>query len=154
MLHAIEGVNKTMNLETQIAKIVEANGAFLYDIEVVSEFGETIFRVYLTKVGGVELDLCATISYELSPFLDVHPPMSVPYRLEVSSPGIERKLTKPIHFQNAIGEKVKFKVSGEKEKGMLKSADSACVVIETKEGEQTYNYSDLTRCKTYFDWNG
>ena len=55
----------------------------------------TIYRVLITKVGGVNLDLCATISYELSPFLDVNPPMSQAYRLEVSSPGIERKLTKP-----------------------------------------------------------
>ena len=98
-----------MNLETQIAKIIEASGADLYDIEIVTEFEETIFRVLVTKVGGVDLELCANISHELSPFLDVHPPMAQRYRLEVSSPGIERKLTKPVHFKNAIGEKVKLK---------------------------------------------
>jgi len=109
-----------MNLETQIGKIVEANGAFLYDIEIVTEFDETIFRVLVTKEGGVDLDLCADISHELSPFLDVHPPMSQKYRLEVSSPGIERKLTKPVHFQNAIGEKVKLKIKGgDKIKGII-----------------------------------
>ena len=122
-----------MNLDTQIAKIIEANGAALYDTEVVTEFDETIYRVLITKVGGVSLDLCATISYELSPFLDVHPPMNGQYRLEVSSPGIERKLTKPVHFQNAIGEKVKLKLgSGDKLKGLLKSADDKGIVVETK----------------------
>ena len=143
-----------MNLETQIAKIVEANGAALYDTEIVSEFDETIFRVLVTKVGGVSLDLCATISHELSPFLDVHPPMSQRYRLEVSSPGIERKLTKPVHFKNAIGEKVKLKITGaDKLKGILKSADNNGIVVETKHGDESFEYGALGTAKTYFDWN-
>ncbi len=143
-----------MNLETQISKIIEANGAALYDTEVVTEFDETIFRVLVTKVGGVSLDLCATISHELSPFLDVHPPMSERYRLEISSPGIERKLTKPVHFKNAIGEKVKLKIMGEdKLKGVLKSADNDGIVVETKQGEESFTYAQLGTAKTYYDWN-
>jgi len=143
-----------MNLDTQIAKIIEANGAALYDTEVVTEFDETIFRVLVTKVGGVNLDLCADISHELSPFLDVHPPMNGQYRLEVSSPGIERKLTKPVHYQNAIGEKVKIKVPGEERiKGVLKSADSNGFVVETKQGDETLTYSQVGTAKTYYDWN-
>ncbi|CAA6819404.1 MAG: FIG000325: clustered with transcription termination protein NusA [uncultured Sulfurovum sp.] len=143
-----------MNLEVQIAKIIEANGAALYDTEVVTEFEETIYRVLITKVGGVNLDLCATISHELSPFLDVHPPMSQAYRLEISSPGIERKLAKPVHFKNAIGEKVKLKLGGgEKLKGELKSADNDGIVIMTKQGDETFKYTELNTSKTYFDWN-
>ncbi len=143
-----------MNLDTQIAKIVEANGAALYDTEVVTEFDETIFRVLVTKAGGVSLDLCATISHELSPFLDVHPPMSEAYRLEISSPGIERKLTKPVHFKNAIGEKVKLKITGEdKLKGLLKSADNNGIIVETKQGDESFEYGVLGTAKTYFDWN-
>lgn len=143
-----------MNLETQISKIIEANGAALYDTEVVTEFDETIYRVLITKVGGVKLDLCAAISHELSPFLDVHPPMSERYRLEISSPGIERKLSKPAHFINAVGEKVKLKLgTGDKVKGVLKSADNNGIVVETKSGEESYSYGDLNTCKTYFDWN-
>jgi len=143
-----------MNLEVQIAKIIEANGAALYDTEVVTEFDETIYRVLVTKVGGVKLDLCATISHELSPFLDVHPPMSQAYRLEISSPGIERKLVKPVHFINAIGEKVKVKLAaGGKLKGKLISADTNGIVVETKQGEEEFTYAELNTCKTYFDWN-
>ena len=143
-----------MNLDTQIAKIIEANGAALYDTEVVTEFDETIYRVLITKTGGVSLDLCATISHELSPFLDVHPPMHGQYRLEVSSPGIERKLTKPAHFKNAIGEQVKLKLGGgEKLKGVLKSADDNGIVVETKQGDESFSYGELNTSKTYFDWN-
>lgn len=143
-----------MNLETQIAKMIESHGAFLYDTQIVSEFDETIFRVLITKVGGVNLDLCALISYELSPFLDVHPPMSQAYRLEVSSPGIERKLTKVVHFKNALDEKVKIKTSnGDKIKGILKDANDEALLIETKLGVERFEYDEVRNAKTYFDWN-
>jgi ribosome maturation factor RimP len=142
-----------MNLESEIGKIVKANGALLYDIETAQERDETIYRVSITKEGGVNLDLCADISSALSPFLDVHPPMNSPYRLEVSSPGIERKLRKPEHFQGAVGEKVKLKVPGEDRlRGLLKSADDKGVTVETKHGDEHYDYSEIKTAKTYFEW--
>lgn len=144
-----------MNLESEIAKIVKINGADFYDSETVTELEETIFRVYITAPDGITLDLCANISNDLSPFLDVHPPVGGRYRLEVSSPGIERKLRKPAHFQNAIGEKVKLKVPGQDRlKGVMKSADSDGVTIETKHGEESYSYGEIGKAKTYYDWNG
>ena len=142
-----------MNLEEKIAKIVEANGAKLYDTEVATEFDDTIYRVYITAPEGVSLDQCAEISNELSPFLDVHPPVQGAYRLEVSSPGIERKLTKQKHFEQSVGDKVKAKIlGGEKIKGVLKSADEKGVIIETKEGERPYTYDQLGTVKTYFEF--
>lgn len=143
-----------MNLESEIAKIVKINGADFYDSETVTELEEIIFRVYITAPDGVTLDLCANISNDLSPFLDVHPPVGGRYRLEVSSPGIERKLRKPAHFQNAIGEKVKLKVpSQDRLKGVVKSADSEGITIETKHGEESYSYDEIAKAKTYYDWN-
>ncbi len=142
-----------MNLDEKIAKIVEGNGAKLYDTEVATEFDETIYRVYITAPEGVTLDQCAEISNELSPFLDVHPPVQGAYRLEVSSPGIERKLTKPAHFKQSVGDKVKVKVlGGKKRKGTLKAADDEGIVIETKEGEHSYKYHELGTVKTYFEF--
>ncbi len=142
-----------MSLEKQISKIVEANGARLYDIETVTEFDEKIYRISITKEGGVSLDLCADISSELSPFLDVNPPMYGQYRLEVSSPGIERKLTKPAHFKQSVGEKVKVKVlGGDRLKGTLKEADDEGIVVETKEGDKAFKYNELGTVKTYFEF--
>ena len=146
-------VRMMSKLEEQIAKIVEANDASLYGIETVTEFDETIYRVLITKTGGVTLDQCADISNELSPFLDVHSPVSGKYRLEVSSPGIERKLTQLNHFQNAIGEKVKVKIlGGDKLKGELKSADEDGIVVTTKHGDEAFGYDQLGTVKTYFEW--
>ena len=142
-----------MSLNEQIIKIVQANGANLYGTEIVKDNGETIFRVYITKEGGVTLDLCANISNELSPFLDIYPPIQGAYYLEVSSPGIERKLENPIHFISAIGERVKFKANGEKKKGLIISANHQSFVVEIKKERVEFNYSDVSKAKTYYEWN-
>jgi len=142
-----------MNLEQQIANIVKANGAEFYDTETVTEGEQTIYRVYVTQPGGISLDLCAEISRELSVLLDVTPPMGGKYILEVSSPGLERKLTKPQHFKHAIGEKIKFKVIGvDKGKGTLVAADDTGITVETKHGEEHYTYDQLGTVKTYIEW--
>jgi len=136
-----------------IEKIINSYGAKLYDSEVVNENDQTIYRVYVLKDGGVNLDLCADISRDASPLLDINPPVSGDYRFEVSSPGIERKLTKPQHFKNSIGEKVKVKIlGGGKNKGKLISANDEGIELETKDGVETYKYSDLGTVKTYFEW--
>jgi len=63
-------------------------------------------------------------------------------------------LSKPVHFKNAIGEKVKLKImGGDKLKGVLKDADNKGITVETKQGEETFSYADLGTVKTYFDWN-
>jgi len=142
-----------MNLEQQIATVAKANGAEFYDTEIVTEGEQTIYRVYVTQEGGISLDLCAEISRELSALLDVHPPVSGQYILEVSSPGLERKLTKPQHFKHAIGEKIKFKIIGvDKGKGTLVAADDNGITVETKHGQESYSYDQLGTVKTYIEW--
>jgi len=143
-----------MNLEAEIKKIVEANGASFYDTETVTEEGHTYYRIYITQEGGVNLDICADISRELSPFLDVYPPMAGNYFLEVSSPGIERKLTKPAHFKASIGDKIKTKAFGEgKVKGTLVGANDEGFTLEEKGEQKEYKYADVGTTKTYYDWN-
>ncbi len=142
-----------MNIEDQIAKIVRANGAEFYDTEVGKEAGQTVYRVYITHPDGVNLDLCADISHELSPFLDVNPPLDGKYFLEVGSPGIERSLKKPSHFQQSIGEKVSLKLIAEDNlKGTLISADNQAITVETEYSEESYDYSEILKARTYFEW--
>ncbi len=143
-----------MNLEDQIAKIVRSHGADFYDSETVKENDQTIYRIYITKEDGVDLDTCARISNDISPLLDLHPPVEGNYFLEVSSPGVERTLKKPKHFQNALGERVKLKmVGGKKLRGVLESADDEGITLRSKEGEERYDYSQILKARTYFDWS-
>ena len=142
-----------MSIENSIEKIVASYGAKLYDIEIAKEFDENIYRVYILKDGGVSIDLCTDISRDISPLLDVEPPISGEYRFEVSSPGIERKLTKPKHFINSIGEKIKAKILGSKKtKGTLIDANEEGIKIENKDGIEEFSYNQLGTVKTYFEW--
>jgi ribosome maturation factor RimP len=136
-----------------IEKIVKSHGAVLYDSEIVQENGETIFRIYILKEGGVDLDLCADISRDISPILDITAPVSGEYRFEVSSPGIERKLSKKEHFLHSIGSKVKVKIlGGQKLKGELVAADDKGISVQTKDGLEKFSYDQLGTVKTYFEW--
>lgn len=142
------------SLNEQIAKIVKANGASFYGTETVQEDNNTIYRVYITQEGGVTLDICASISHELSVYFDVNPPMHGAYFLEVSSPGIERKLENSTHFMSAVGERVKFKINGgEKEKGLILSADETGFSIEKKGEPLRFDYGNISKAKTYYEWN-
>ena len=143
-----------MNREEDIAKIVRAHGAEFYDTETVEENGHTIYRVYITQKDGVDLDTCAEISNDLSPMLDINPPVSGNYFLEVSSPGLERVLKKPSHFKNAIGERVKLKVAEKgKVRGIIANADDEGILLKNKEGESRYSYPSIQKARTYIDWS-
>ncbi|MDY3205096.1 MAG: ribosome maturation factor RimP [Arcobacter sp.] len=142
-----------MNLEESIKLAVESLGAKLYDISTVKEHDKNIFRVSVTAEGGVSLDKCAEISRMISPILDVNEPMSGEYVLEVSSPGIERKLKKKEHFIASVGEKVRIKdFSTEVYKGQLIYADDEKIVIKTEFGEDELSYDSILAASTYFEW--
>lgn len=142
-----------MNLEESIEIAVQGCGASVYDIVTLKENDMSIFRVYVTAVGGISLDKCAEISRMISPLLDINEPMSSKYNLEVSSPGIERKLKKPRHFIASVGEKVKVK-DFEKDiiQGKLLSADENEIKIETEHGEEIITYDEISSASTYFEW--
>ena len=142
-----------MNVENEVRKVVESHGAELYDTEVAQEDGRTLYRVYVTRPEGVDLDLCAEISRDLSPMLDVYPPVSGPYYLEVSSPGVERTLKKPEHFEKSVGEKVQLKLSsGDKVRGTLKGFEKGEVVLETEHGEERFPLNEVRKARTYYEW--
>ncbi|WP_456323618.1 ribosome maturation factor RimP [Hydrogenimonas sp.] len=142
-----------MSVEKDVKKVVESHGARLYDTEVTNEDGHTVYRVYIVKDGGVDLDLCADISRDLSPMLDVYPPVSGQYYMEVSSPGVERTLKKPEHFKHSIGEKVYLKLSsGDRVKGELIGFENGEVVLKTEHGEERYPLDTIRKARTYFEW--
>jgi ribosome maturation factor RimP len=142
-----------MNVETEVEKIVRAHGAKLYGTETANEDGRTIYRVFIMKEGGVDLDLCADITKDLSPMLDVYPPVNGPYYLEVSSPGVERTLKTPDHFLHSVGEKVNLKLSsGDKVKGTLKGFEEDEVILETEHGEERFPLNEIRKARTYYEW--
>ncbi len=142
-----------MNLEESIEIAVRGCDAELYDIVTTKENSTNIFRVLVTQKGGISLDKCAEISRMISPILDIDEPMHGNYTLEVSSPGIERKLKRVEHFIASIGEKVKVK-DFEKDiiKGELISADENEIKVKTEHGEEIITYDEISSASTYFEW--
>lgn len=143
-----------MSLEKDIKNVVESMGLTLYDIVTVSESGDTIYRVMINSKDGISLDKCAEVTRMLNPMLDVTAPVKGDYRLEVSSPGIERKLKTLQHFQASIGEKVKVVlISNEVLTGPLVKVEGSNITInDDNVGAQTIPYDEVIRAATYFEW--
>lgn len=115
--------------------ILEKNNYELYDVEFVKEAGNWYLRVYIDKEGGITIDDCELVSKELSELLDDHDFISESYMLEVSSPGLGRRLRKDKHFEKSIGEEVEIKlykpINKKKEfVGLLRSFDKDTIAIE------------------------
>jgi ribosome maturation factor RimP len=91
------------------SSLCESEGMELVLAELAIESGNTLLRFYIDKPGGVTMDDCSFISRELGDLLDVHLNIPVPYRLEVSSPGIDRPLTKEQDFETYKGKNVRIK---------------------------------------------
>ena len=114
---------------------VERLGYELADLEVRLGGKGGVVRVFIDKPDGIGLDDCEKVSLAVSAILDVEDPVPGNYDLEVSSPGLDRKLTKVEHFQRFIGEIVKVSLRFPKEgrrrfRGTLVSADDENIVVE------------------------
>lgn len=138
-----------------LKQLIEDRGVSLYDTEIVTDKDKKIFRIYITSKNGISLDKCSEITKIISPILDIDPPLNGEYTLEVSSPGINRKLSKLEHFENSIDELVKIKLScGEKFKSKIIEVKDKNIVLYDKDNkeEKIVNFSDIIKAKTYFEW--
>ena len=144
-----------MELEESIKLAVEGCGLDLYDVFTTKEHKTSILRVLVTSKNGVNLDQCAHASRMISPLLDIHSPMNGKYNLEVSSPGLERKLTSLHHFKCSIGDDVKIKeFSGDNLKGKLTNvSEDGAIKIKTLDGEEkVISLDSISSAATYFEW--
>jgi len=95
---------------TQLAEpIVLEQGLELVDIEYQQHGAEWLLRLYVDKEGGINLDDCAMFSRELSAILDIEEVPPCAYRLEISSPGLDRIIKKDADFERFAGQVVRAK---------------------------------------------
>jgi ribosome maturation factor RimP len=123
----------------ELAKLLEPTverlGYELVDLEARLGGKGGLVRVFIDKPGGIDLDDCETVSRAVSALLDVEDPVPGNYNLEVSSPGLDRKLTKVAHFQRFEGETVKVQmripIAGRRRfRGTLVSSDDENIVVD------------------------
>ena len=128
---------KERTLEREISgRVAEA----LPGVEVlaVELSGPERFTVYVDREGGVDHALCEQVTRILWDYLR-------DYSVDVSSPGLERPLRKPQHFQRALGRRVKLKTQGRKLRGEVKRAGDSAVTVVAEGGEIDVPYGEIVR---------
>ncbi len=123
----------------QLSKIlepaIEQLGYELADLEVKTGGRDSVLRVFIDADKGIDIEDCEAVSRQVSAILDVEDPLPGHYTLEVSSPGLDRTLTKPAHFQRFVGEEIRVKLRFPQDgrrnfRGVLKSAEKDNIVVE------------------------
>lgn len=149
-----------MSLERDIKSLVASLDLELYETTIVNEYDETIYRVSVIssivedgKRKGVSLDECVALTHLISPLLDVTPPVSGEYRLEVSSAGIERKIGSLEQFRMCVGERVSLLLRDKRKlKGVLQGVEGDILRLQTDESLESIAFSEVSKAKTYFEW--
>lgn len=145
---------RVATIEEFAAQVASSADLVLYDVE---RHGGTI-TVLLDRPGGIDVEALAAASRELSRLLDDAGLISDATTLEVSSPGLERRLRTPVHFQGAVGDRVRVKtrveVDGERRHdGVLRGVDGDVVTVVTESGdERTIGIDQIDRATTVFEW--
>jgi len=97
-------------LKLLVKQEVELLGYELVGVELAGQGkGAAVLRIYIDHADGITLDDCVEVSHQVSGVLDVEDPIQENYRLEVSSPGLDRPLFELAHFERFKGNKVRIK---------------------------------------------
>jgi ribosome maturation factor RimP len=91
-------------------RVAASEGLEVVEVEWKGGGNNRMLRIYIDKPGGVSHADCETISHQVGTILDVEDVIPVRYTLEVSSPGLDRKLLKPDDYQRFSGKKAKVKL--------------------------------------------
>ena len=143
-------------VQQQIREIVErvasSEGLEVVDVELRGGARNGIVSIFIDRPEGVSHADCEVVSRQMGPMLDVEDLMPGPYRLEVSSPGLDRKLVKASDYERFTGKKARIKlrrpIEGRKQfTGRLQGCSEGSVVLES-EGEVTrFRLEDIEQAR-------
>lgn len=150
------------NIEEKVSKLVEPIinnlGYTLYDIEYVKEGKDYYLRIFIDSEKGITVDDCEKVNNSITDLLDEKDYIKDQYYLEISSSGLERRLTKDWHFQKYIGSEIsiKFFKPIEKKKeiiGILKDFNNEYIIIDVEGNNQEVDRKNIALVKTIYDFN-
>jgi ribosome maturation factor RimP len=150
-----KAVDSAEKIQQLIAPVVEALGFELVRVSFTGT-GRRILQIMAERPdGSMNVDDCAIISREISVLLDVEDAVRGEYFLEVSSPGVERPLTRPKDFTRYAGHDAKVEsrvaIDGQRRfKGRLLGLVGDDVVVRTAEGEVAVPLADVIKAKLLF----
>lgn len=137
-------------LKSLIEPVVEGLGCRLWGIEYLAHGKRASLKVYIERDQGVDVDDCARVSRQLSAVLDVEDPIRSQYTLEVSSPGMDRRLFTSEQFETFKGSNVKVSLKTPYEgrrrfKGVLCGIEEGDVVVRSGDEEYLFPLDDIDR---------
>jgi ribosome maturation factor RimP len=142
------------------AQIADGEGMEVVDVELRPEGSRRgrVLRLYLDKHGGPNIDELGRVSRQLSELLDTQDIVEGSYTLEVSSPGINRPLKKPEHFQRFIGKRVRVRtgdmIEGRRSfLGILKEVTGEKIKIEVEGKQYDIPFSTIEKSNYEHDWS-
>jgi ribosome maturation factor RimP len=152
-----------MTLHERITAIAERaaarEGLEVWDVEVLGSGRSRLIRIYIDKPGGVTLDDCELMSQQVGTVLDVED--VVPdqhYHLEVSSPGVERRLFKPEQFARFAGQKARIALrepvgNQRRWEGIIAGVEEDIILFETADGaSMRLSLDQIEKANLKFEW--
>jgi ribosome maturation factor RimP len=145
-----------MDLETPLRSLLASLGLDLYDLELASG----TLNVVVNTAGGVDLESLTRANRAISEWLDLNDPIPGRFTLDVSSPGLERRLRTAEHFRSAVGEVVTLREQREGQatrrlEGTLVAADDETLTLaDPTTGEVRVRIDAVERARTVFQWGG
>ncbi|MBU2497594.1 MAG: ribosome maturation factor RimP [Proteobacteria bacterium] len=152
---------RTNSISKGVADLIEPSleemGFELVEVEYLSYQGRWILRIYIDKEGGVTIDDCAQVSRELGDLIDVKDMIPHEYVLEISSPGLNRPLTKEKHLIDAVGKKIRVKMAKPVEgrrnfAGRLSDFRDETLYVETDRGMVVLPWPEVEKANLVYEF--
>ena len=137
-------------VEALVRPVVEGMDLRLWDVRFEKEGPDWFLRVLIDRDEPLDTDTCEAVSRAIDPLLDEADPIEQSYYLEVGSPGLGRKLTRPEHYEAVKGQKVSVRLfraneNGTKEfSGILTGREGSTVTLETENGSVTFEVNAVS----------
>ncbi len=154
----------TKNIVSEVSKaltpVINDLGYEVWDIEYVKEGADYFLRFTIDSDDGITIEDCEKVHRAIDPLLDELDPIEDAYNLQVSSPGLERDVKYPWHYEVLIGEKLELRLFAPPEAypgkksfvGTLEAFENEVICI--RDGENTYEIplEAVSKAKTVFDF--
>ena len=133
--------NTVQKVEEIVRPFAEELGLEIWDITFKKEGSDWSLRIFIDKEGKVDIDDCVKLTRAVSKPLDEADPISQKYMLEISSPGVERELTRDSHFEKYIGAPVTVRtirpIDGVRDfKGTLEKYENKTITVKLGDGKE------------------
>ena len=153
--------NVEEKVESLILDKIDALGYILYDVEYEKIAKDYFLRVFIDKDSGIDLEDCEKVSKEIDDLIEQADIIKEQYFLEVSSTGVERKLTKDWHLEQNIGKEVEVKcfkpieeVKSKEILGILKNSSKENIEIQVDTSIFNIERKNISLIKTTYNWDG